>query len=447
MQRINFYDLISQHLRPSGLNQYQLEVLRDPHRFKVLVWHRRAGKTTVSMAHLIMQSQLRVGVYWHVFPTYAEAKEAIWRDPNMLFNIIPEWLIAKKNENELVVQFTNKSILHLKGADQPDTFRGSGPYGVVWDEFQKQKVEAWHIVSKALARNGGWSMFVGTPAGRNHLYDFYLRGQNPKYKQWKSWYMKASQSQLIATDELEREWEERLSDEFYNQEWEVAWLEGIGQVFKGVKEICTAIPKPPDKEHLYVCGVDLAKHEDWTVITVFDRTDNTQVYQERFQRIDWPLQKERIKEISFHYNHAICAVDATGIGDPIVDDLGRMGVAINPIKITEPLNREMIQKLSMWIQQRRLALLPLEETLEEFENFAYKRGHTGKYRYEAPSGKHDDIVISVALAILELNPVINPVFVKQLTPLQLHRQKLIIRETYGSSEEHDWLDGGFDGPI
>ena len=432
--QINFYDLISKRLKPSGLNRYQLDVLHDPHRFKTLVWHRRAGKTTASMVYLLQQSQLRIGVYWHIFPTYAEAKDAIWRDPNMLFKIIPEELILKKNENELTVTFRNKSILRLKGADQPDTLRGSGPVGIVFDEFQKQKIEAWHVISKVLARNQGWAMFVGTPAGRNHLFDFYERGlDNPRFPQWKSWYLKASESGLIATEELEREWEERLSDEFYNQEWEVAWLEGVGQVFKGVKAIAEAIPQIPLKEHLYVMGVDIAKHEDYTVITVFDRSNNMQVYQERFNKIDWPLQRERVAEISKHYNGAICALDATGVGDVFADELARGGTPVTPIKITEPLKREMIQKLSMWIQQKRFLILNNEDTIVELENFAYKKGPTGKYRYEAPSGKHDDIVMSLALAVLELNPVITPEMRKQVSPLQAYKESLI-SDMHGDDE-------------
>ena len=139
--QINFYDLISKRLKPSGLNRYQLDVLHDPHRFKTLVWHRRAGKTTASMVYLLQQSQLRIGVYWHIFPTYAEAKDAIWRDPNMLFKIIPEELILKKNENELTVTFRNKSILRLKGADQPDTLRGSGPVGIVLMSSRSRKLK------------------------------------------------------------------------------------------------------------------------------------------------------------------------------------------------------------------------------------------------------------------------------------------------------------------
>ena len=53
--------------------------------------------------------------------------------------------------------------------------------------------------------------------------------------------------------------------------------------------------------------------------------------------------------ISKHYNNALVMIDATGIGDPIVDDLLRAGVPVEPIKITEMSKKELIEKLSICI--------------------------------------------------------------------------------------------------
>jgi hypothetical protein len=141
---------------------------------------------------------------------------------------------------------------------------------------------------------------------------------------------------------------------------------------------------------------------------VYDRINNNQVFQDRFQTIEWPFQKKRIAALSKKYNNALVIIDATGIGDPIADDLIRVGVPIIPIKITEPIKKELIEKLSIWIEQRKCLLLPLNETLQEFENFSYEIGATGKIRYQAREGYHDDIVISHALAIHELTQIVKP---------------------------------------
>lgn len=437
MTSINFYDFISQHLKKEGLkplNRFQLDVLKDPHRFKTIVWHRRAGKTVMSLIEILKQSQQRIGVYWVVFPFLDEARDAVWN--NMLFKVIPEQFIAKKNENFMSVRFTNGSYLRLKGADHPDSLRGPNVCGVVLDEFAKQKLEAWKIISPIIAENKGWAWFVSTPIGKNHLYDYYNRGNLKKNVQWGSWYLGASESQIIDPDELERE-QDDIGPEQYSQEYECAWLEGAGQVFKGVGEILTAIPQPAITDHLYVCGVDIAKHEDFTVISVFDRRDNMEVYQDRFQRIDWPLQRERIAQICKQYNHAIAVIDATGIGDVFCDELARMDTAVEPVKITEPLKRELVQRLSMWIQRKYLSILPLEETIDELGDYAYKKGPTGKYVYSAPTGRHDDIVISLALAVSQLNPMSAPEAKIELNALQQYKQRLL--SDMRGQQEYDQL--------
>jgi hypothetical protein len=165
-------------------------------------------------------------------------------------------------------------------------------------------------------------------------------------------------------------------------------------------------------------GVDLAKVTDYTVITVYDRSTNSQVFQDRFQTLEWPFQKRRIKAVAEHYKHALVVLDATGVGDPIADDLLRSGVAVEPFKITSISKKEIIEKLSIWIEQRRITILPISETKLEFDNFSYELSPSGKISYGAPNGFHDDIVISHALAVWSLQPLVTNLPVKDLTPIQ-----------------------------
>lgn len=375
-------------------------------------------------------------MYWHIFPTYGEAKDAIWRDPQMLFNIIPKELILKTNEQELIVYFKNGSIYQLKGANEPDTLRGAGVYGVVLDEFATMKFEAWQVIEPILRANGGWAWFIGTPKGRNHLYEFYQRGlTNPE---WKSYLLKASESGIIPLDQLE---ESRITstEDTFNQEYECAFLEGAGAVFRNVKEIMVGKPRQPEPNHLYVIGCDLAKSQDWTVMRVYDRSDNTLVYSERFQRLDWTYQKAKIKAVADHYNHALIMLDATGVGDPIYDDLVRSGVAVEPIKFTEIVKKELVEKLSIWIQLKKFKMFYQEYALFEYENFTYTRGLTGKYRYSAPPGYHDDVVMADALAVRGLAPVVYDEQVREPTVAQVMRSRAQQRyEREHDSEYTEW---------
>lgn len=352
----------------------------------------------------------------------------------MLFRILPESLIVKTNEQELVVYLKNGSILQLKGADDPDALRGSGPVGVVFDEFAKVKFDAWGVVEPILRANDGWAWFIGTPKGKNHLFQFYLRGQQGHHE-WQSWLLKASQSGIIRPEQLEESRKSSINQAFFNQEWECEFLEGIGSVFRGVRNIANAEAQKPMPNHLYVMGVDLAKVNDYTVITVYDRSTNAQVYQDRFNTIEWPFQKKRIKAISDHYNRALVILDATGIGDPIADDLIRVGIPVEPFKITEQSKKDLIEKLSIWIEQKRLKILNLEETLNEFDNFNYEVSETGKIKYGAPEGFNDDIVISHSLAVWSLQPLYKEVITKPKTRIELMHEKA--RQNYQNEENYN----------
>lgn len=321
----------------------------------------------------------------------------------MLFSIIPWQLILKTDQSNLIVYLKNGSILHLKGADEPDSLRGPNPYGVVLDEFEKMKYGAWEVTEPILRANNGWCWFIGTPMGKNHLFTLFQRGQQES-TEWKSWILKASTSGIIDPLQL-AEARKSMSQALYNQEWECEFLEGEGSVFRGVREIMTAQFQKPDQTHYYVCGVDIAKVTDYTVITVYDRSTNAQVYQDRFKTLEWPFQKKRIKAVADHFNHALVVLDSTGLGDPIADDLARSNVAVAGFKITEQSKKELVEKLSIYIEHKRITMLPIQETAFEFDNFSYEIGPTGKIRYGALAGFHDDIVIAHALAISALNPV------------------------------------------
>jgi hypothetical protein len=298
------------------------------------------------------------------------------------------------------------------------------------------KYEAWGVVEPMLRANMGWAWFVGTPKGKNHLFELYQRGQQG-VPEWKSWRLRGSDSQIIPQHELDN-MKLTMSQALYNQEIETEFLEGEGSVFRGVRDVMVSQVEGPKRNHTYVMGIDLAKVTDYTVISVYDRHGNNQVYQERFKSLEWPYQKTKIKAISEKYNGALCVIDATGLGDPIADDLSRAGVPVEPYKLTSDSKKEIIEKLGIYIEQKRVALLPLTETMFEFDNFTYEIGPTGKVRYQAIEGFHDDIVISHALAVSSLQPVYTPPQEVELTVIQKDlREKLRKQNSNNWEEEYE----------
>ena len=150
--------------------------------------------------------------------------------------------------------------------------------------------------------------------------------------------------------------------------------------------------------------------------------------------------------IADHYNNALVYLDATGLGDPIADDLLRAGVSVEPVKFTEMIKKELVEKLSIFIEQKRISMIPIKETMHEFDNFSYHLTHSGKIRYEALSGQHDDIVIAHALAISGLYELMEDTRkLIKVSPIQRLKQRLLYRQRPEVQLDEEWRE--FEGTI
>src|SRR5206468_7107428 len=124
-------------------------------RWAVLVRHRRAGKTTCILNHHqraalddawerrrlrallpastedALAALMRHRVYWHVMPSYKQAKLTAWEMLKDFARPVPD---VQFNESELLVRYPNGNRIQLIGADNPDSLRAPGLSGLSLDE-------------------------------------------------------------------------------------------------------------------------------------------------------------------------------------------------------------------------------------------------------------------------------------------------------------------------
>lgn len=180
-------------------------------RWAVLVLHRRAGKTTAILNHhqraatddawerarlksllpSITDRELvdlmKRRVYWHVMPSYHQAKlTGAWDTLKEVARVIPG---VKFNESEMLVAYPNGSKLQLIGADKPDSLRGPGLSGLSLDEYSQIPSNAFsEVLSKALADHVGYCIFSGTIKGTDQLHDTYVasKGDPEWFSLWQN---------------------------------------------------------------------------------------------------------------------------------------------------------------------------------------------------------------------------------------------------------------------
>jgi hypothetical protein len=184
-------------------------------RWRVIVAHRRSGKTTASINHLIRDaSRINKSRFAYIAPTYKQAKNVAW---DILKEYTEKFDGVKFNESELRVDFQNGSRITLYGADNPDSLRGLGLWGVVFDEYSQQPSNIFtEIIRPSLADHEGYAIWIGTPKGKNDFYRLYLRGLNDP--DWFSMLLSVEVSGLINKKELDDAEKVMTPDEF-QQEW------------------------------------------------------------------------------------------------------------------------------------------------------------------------------------------------------------------------------------
>lgn len=146
---------------------------------------RRSGKTVLSVLKLIHSAGKEKQICWYVSPTYRQSKNIAWA---MIKNYIPVSWGVIYNETELKVILPNKSEIHLKGADNPDSLRGTKIDFIVFDEvaFFTNWVSVWEALRPVLVDSKADCWFVSTPNGMNHFLSLYEKErEDSDYKSFK----------------------------------------------------------------------------------------------------------------------------------------------------------------------------------------------------------------------------------------------------------------------
>lgn len=372
----------------------QREILANQARFKVCACGRRFGKSQMSAYKVVLSAlQKANGVYWLVSPTYPQTK-IIWR---MIKKFLPREYVKRIMEGELFIELVNGSMIWAKSGDNPDNLRGEGLDGCILDECAMLKPEVWQeAIRPSLSDKRGWALFISTPKGKNWFYELFLRGLDKTQDHWACFQYTTHENPIVTQEEIE-EMRRSMPEIKFRQEVLAEFLDAGGEVFRGLDRVLTSKPSDPVPGMHYVAGVDLGRHEDFTVIKVGETITCKEVYSERFNRADWDYIKDRVRSVCLKYNRSTIMLDSTGYGDPIYEDLAKEGLPIHGININVKTKPELIENLQLMIENQQIGLIDDRDTVLEFGAFTYELLPSGHVRYNAPKGFHDDCVIAAAL--------------------------------------------------
>jgi len=405
---------VSLKLPPAHPKQHQLITALDTIlglRFVVGACGTKFGKTYGCVTAIIKRAWTHEGsLNWWVAPTFAQSKNAY----NLTKRMLPKNTYAEyKADLKIVIlkpDGAEHSVIEFKSGDNPDSLRGFGVNFFICDEAARIPYESFVSLITTVTQTFAPGIFISTPHARNWFYDIYQRGEKffddgspkfapgeDKYPEWLSIRMPTWSNPTVPLESI-RQMKRNLPDDVFRQEVAAHFLMDSAGVFRGIASCVRGSLQDYIPGHRYILGVDLGKLKDFTVLTVMDCLNRHVVYQDRFNKLEWEIQYSRMIDVARRYKAQVC-IDSTGIGDPIVETIQGAGLNVVPYKISSnTAKHQLIDKLRINIEKARISF-PAELTVmrRELESYEYIVNTNGTVKFSAPSGSHDDCVISLAL--------------------------------------------------
>ena len=403
---------------PPPLHPGQLEVLRDPARFKILRAGRRWRKSATGVVQAFTgytgengreyKGALTGGqIGWWVPSLTARYLVADWEPIKGLAAQVPGSRVEEANHR--VILPSGGSIMLMTG-DTVDAGRGLGLDGAVIDEASLIMEALWtEAIRATLVDRLGWALFLFTPKGLNWCHAL---SQDAATKDgWAEFHYSSADNPMLDADEL-KEMAADMSTLVYRQEMQAEFVTYGAGMFERSWINWRFPSHDADGEPIYqlgdanavresdcrrFCTVDLAwsleERADYTVIATWAVTPQRSLILLDVVRghIAGPDIVRTMREVYERWNPGYFAVERANRQLSIVADAQRSGLPIHEVKAEKDKRARALPATArmesgqVWFP--RPAMVPaMAACIDELVAF--------------PMGQHDDFVDVLSYAVL-----------------------------------------------
>ena len=352
---------------------------------------RQFGKTLLGENQALkwaVENNWKIG--W-ISPTYKQCKK-VFKEIVRAMGKNP--FITSANHSDLVLNFTTGSTMLFYSAEAYDSIRGETFDALVGDEVAFWKPEAWNEVLKATVLvKGKKVLLLSTPKGKNQFYTLF--NQSINNDNYHSFYGTSFDNPFIERSEIE-DARRMLPDHIFRQEYLAEFLDDASSVFRNIKE-CIEIG---EETRTLFAGVDLGRADDYTVLTIADQ-NNIEVYCERWRHLEWSTIINNVVTQLNKYKPNVL-IESNGAQDAIYEQI-RDKVTYNKSKVkpfvtTSKSKQAIVENLIVAFENKEIGIIGKDWQISELETFTYEYNlKTRTIKYSAPSGLHDDYVMSRAI--------------------------------------------------
>ncbi|MHC1602262.1 MAG: phage terminase large subunit family protein [Methermicoccaceae archaeon] len=367
---------------------YQRAILEDSSRRLVVKAGRQVGKSTAVALKALHTSLFPSKTVLIVSPSQRQSTEILRK----VRGFASHAGIPTERDTATELELPNRSrIVSLPASEH--TIRGYCAHMLIVDEAAFVPDELLDAIRPMLAATNGTLVLLSTPFGKGSYFE--RAWHDPSFSHHD---IPATQCPHISESFLASE-KEHMPSNTYQQEYLAQFVDAQASVFPH-SLVLGAVAEPSPAEGRLFCGVDLAKHVDWTVFCVLKAVGGVLyvVHVEAHQKEPYPLVAQRLKALHEEWGFSKVVVDASGVGDAVVDMLRWDALLpLEPFVFTQQSKSNLVESLKVALEKGTLKLSQNRNLLSELTAFQYEVASTS-IRYGTQS-EHDDHVIALALAV------------------------------------------------
>jgi len=374
-------------------------IIRGTEMYHTLVWGRQSGKSTTILG-LILYFSINKSKSSTLFvaPVYSQVSKL---QQQVIDALEPTGVIKSANKSSYEIRLVNGSVIYFRSAERADNIRGLAVEYLYIDEAQDISTAAFQkSILPTITAVGKHCVICGTPKAKNFFWDYYQYGRSSEYPLYTSYNIPSWESPYVSEEFID-EAKKSLPERVFQQEFGAEFIEDDGVVFKGLNNVLINDNWPDKSRGMNIyAALDVGTKDDSSVLTIIDELGRV-LFIWRDRHIAYSQIVDKVVNICKKWGVRDLLVESNGAGDVLYEDLKKKYKRVTPLFQTHSSKENIIRRLISDIEDMGIEL-PSEKLFEplghELTIFQYEVTSTGKIKYGAPAGFHDDCVMSLAMA-------------------------------------------------
>jgi hypothetical protein len=403
---------------------FQTKFLRDQNKRIVVCSGRQIGKTTMAAAKAIHYATMHPNTTTLIISK--ALRQSMWmfdKIRDMLFSnpVLRGFIKIRQGTTRTKIEYKqpiNSKIIALPPGNEGETIRGLTANLLIIDEANYIKPTIiTSVLMPMITATDGTLIMISTPEYEEHPFmQAFMHSAEYGYTKYHFPSSIAPIPTAEARQKFLQEQQHQIPEEEYQREYLAILPDESNQLIASAHihnciqdyQLITEQDLEQKRFTAHIAGYDPGGKQDPAAFTALQQTANGW----RLAFIRETIGEEYgtftafIKHAHDRLSLAKIAVDATGLGKPIVEDLQNLGLPIMPITITKQTKLDLYRWLTICFEQQKITIPQHEKLVAQLKSIRkqYTKQTDGKTIHAhieiiTPTRTHDDLVTALALAL------------------------------------------------